>query len=87
MNDKNDITATWIRLPSVGSRCPVSGLSRTSLAELVRPCARNNYEPQVDARSLKTNGSKRGVLLINRAALLAYIEKQPTPSLGKFLTP
>ena len=74
-------TATWLRLPRAGSRCTVSGLSRSTLAELVRPCARNDYQPQVDARILKRKGTQRGVLLINRAALLAFIEEQPTPSM------
>ena len=71
--------SAWIRLPRPGTRCPVSGLSRSSLAELVRPCPRNDYRPPVEARVLKRRGAMRGVLLVSRAALLAYIAEQPAP--------
>lgn len=71
--------SAWIRLPRPGTRCPVSGLSRSTLAELVRPCPRNSFRPPVEARLLKRRGASRGVLLINRAALLAYIAEQPAP--------
>lgn len=70
----------WLRLPRPGSRCPVSGLSRSTLAELVRPCERNGFRPPVDARVLKRKGAARGVVLINRAALLDFIAGQPSPS-------
>ncbi len=71
--------SAWIRLPRPGTRCPVSGLSRSGLAELVRPCPRNSYRAPVEARVLKRRGAARGVLLVNRAALLAYIAGQPAP--------
>jgi len=71
--------SAWIRLPRPGTRCPVSGLSRSGLAELVRPCPRNSYRAPVEARVLKRRGATRGVLLVNRAALLAYIACQPAP--------
>jgi len=70
---------TWIRLPRAGTRCPVSGLSRSTLAELTRPCERNDYHPPVEARMLKRKGSARGVLLVSRAALLKYLNGLPAP--------
>lgn len=70
---------TWIRLPRPGTRCPVSGLSRSSLAELVRPCARNGYRPPVEARMLRRKGSTRGVLLVSRPALVEYLNALPPP--------
>ncbi len=70
--------SAWLRLPRPGSRCPVSGLSRSGLCELVTPCARNDYRPPVEARVLKRKGAARGVTLINRSALLAYLEGLPT---------
>ena len=69
----------WLRLPRPGARCPVSGLSRSSLAELVRPCARNNYRPPVDAKVLKRRGAARGMLLISRESLLAFLADLPAP--------
>lgn len=70
--------AAWLRLPRPVERCPVSGLSRSTLVELVRPCERNGHRPPVEARHLKRQGSARGVVLINRASLLAYIGNLPT---------
>lgn len=69
----------WLRLPRPGARCPVSGLSRSTLAELVRPCPRNEYAPPVDSRILRRPGTQRGILLINRKSLLEYIDQLPTP--------
>lgn len=73
-------SSVWIRLPRPGSRCPVSGLSRSTLAELVRPCPRNDYAPPVESRLLKRKGAARGVLLVSRASLLAFIDGQPSPT-------
>lgn len=70
---------TWIRLPRAGSRCPVSNLSRSTLAELVRPCLRNEYRPPVEARLLKRKGATRGVLLISRESLLDFVNDLPPP--------
>ena len=72
-------SSVWIRLPAPRTRCPVSGLSRSSLSELCRPVSRNNWQPPVEAKVLKRRNANRGVLLINRASLLAFIEGQPAP--------
>ena len=75
---------TWIRLPQHGARCPISGLSRSTLAELVRPCPRNEFTPLVESRLLKRKGAQRGVLLINKASLLGFINDQPAPARGDY---
>ncbi len=72
-------TASWLRLPRPGSRCSVSNLSRSTLAELVRPCERNGYAPPVEARLLKRRDARRGVLLISRESLLGYLNELPPP--------
>ena len=72
--------AVWMRLPQPGARCPVSGLSRTSLVELIRPCERNNFRPPVEGRYLKRRGAKRGIALVSRESLLAFLETLPRPS-------
>lgn len=71
-------SAAWLRLPRAGQRCPVSGLSRSGLVELVRPCERNDYRPQVAARHLRRKGTQRGVVLIEVASLRAYLDSLPT---------
>ena len=68
----------WLRLPRPGQRCPISGLSRSGLVELVRPCERNGYCPPVAARHLRRKGSQRGVVLIEVASLRAYLDSLPT---------
>ena len=68
---------TWMRLPRAGTRCPVSGLSRTGLIELCRPHPKNDNNPPVEAKILRRKGTQRGVLLINRNSLLRHIDSQP----------
>jgi hypothetical protein len=70
--------AAWLRLPRPGFRCETSGLSRQTLVELVRPCARNGYRPPVEAKHLKRQGTTRGIVLVSRASLLAYLDGLPT---------
>lgn len=70
----------WLRLPPPGGRCSVVPLSRSTLTELVRPCARNNFSPPVEARVLRRKGAQRGILLISKRSLLSFINGQPTPS-------
>jgi hypothetical protein len=69
---------TWLRLPRPGARCPVSGLSRSGLAELVTPCSRNGFRPPVAARHLRRKGTQRGVVLIELASLQGYLASLPT---------
>lgn len=56
----------FIRLPLPSHRCAVTGLSRTSLVELV-------MAKKVRAAKLCKPGSKRGITLINRKSLLDYL--------------
>ena len=83
MNKNN--TSGWLRYPRVGDRCPISGLSRSTLAELVRPCPRNGYNPPVESKLLKRDKAGRGVVLISRKSLLDYIENLPTPSAADWM--
>lgn len=69
----------WDRLPRPKQRCPISGLSRSTLVGLIRPNCRNQYDPPVSSRILKQKGASRGIVLINRQSLLAYIEGLPSP--------
>jgi hypothetical protein len=73
----------WCRLPRARQRCPISGLSRSTMVELVRPGPRNDYRPPVASRVLKHKGASRGIVLINSQSLLAYIEGLPSPVRGE----
>ena len=63
----------FIRLPRTGSLCPHSGLSRTSLNELILPMNCNDHKPPVDSISFKQNGNIRGVRLIHFDSLISFI--------------
>jgi hypothetical protein len=60
------ITPEFVRLPKARSRCPITGLSRTSLVELVDCGA-------VKAVKLRKKGSLRGITLLHRESLLGYL--------------
>lgn len=63
----------WLRLPKTGEKCRVSNLSRSSLNQLVLPSARNGYRPLVRSVVLKQPGAIRGIRLISKISLLAFI--------------
>lgn len=58
----------WIRLPPPKKRCPHTGLSRTSLLELVL-----GSRGQVPTVSLRKPGAIRGVRIIHLPSLQAYL--------------
>ena len=63
-----------LRLPRPGGRCPYTSLPRTSLVEIVAPCARNRYRPPVPVAPLKRNERvRRGVYLIPAERLFRYL--------------
>lgn len=63
----------FIRLPNPGQRCELTGLTRSSLNELVLPTERNAYKPPVRSVSLRRRGSRRGIRLIVAQSLLDYL--------------
>ena len=65
-NGTNISNPEFIRLPKAKSRCPFTGLSRTSLVELVDNGA-------VKAVKLRKRGSVRGITLLVRESLLGYL--------------
>lgn len=73
-NDKCSIE--YIRLPRTGSRCPITGLSRAKMNELILPCKENSFKPVVRSYSLKRPGQIRGVRLISLPDLIRYITSQ-----------
>jgi hypothetical protein len=67
----------YIRLPKPGQQCPITGLSRAKLNELILPNQRNNFRPPVASKSLRTLGQQKGVRLILLESLLAYLSGNP----------
>jgi hypothetical protein len=56
----------FIRLPKPGERCRLTGLSRTTLCELIKA-------GHVKAKKLRQRGSLRGITLIVRDSLIEYL--------------
>ena len=75
----------WIRLPRPGSRCPYTGLSRSTLMELCIP--REGTAP-VKSAVIRKPGAIRGIRLVHYASLLAHLDglvgcSTSTPKVGK----
>jgi hypothetical protein len=60
--------AEWLRLPAPRSRCRLTQMSRTTLNEAIE-------RGDVRAITVRQPGATRGIKLINRASLLAWLGK------------
>jgi len=65
-----------VRLPRSGTRCPITGLSRAGINQLILPCPENGGRPPVKSLSLRKKGATRGVRMIPREALIEYLMKE-----------
>ena len=63
----------YIRLPKPGEKCPITGLSRAKLNELILPNERNHFNPPVASKSLRQKGALRGIRLVLLESLLAHL--------------
>lgn len=61
-------------VPKPGDRCPFSGLSRSTLNELIIPGPANDHLPPVKSSVIKKRGALRGIRLISYDSLMQYIE-------------
>ncbi len=63
----------YIRLPKPGDKDKLTGLSRSTLAELAVPCDANGHKPPVKSFVIKKRGATRGIRLINYDSLLDHL--------------
>jgi hypothetical protein len=63
------VQPAYIRLPKWGERCPLTGLTRSSLDLLTRAQAGNNFRPPVRSKLFKQTGQKSGIKLIDYRSL------------------
>lgn len=82
---QQSIVPAFLRLPKSGQRCPYSGLTRSAMDALVRPCQSNGFRPPVSSKKLRTRGAatRRGAVLVDTASLLAYLhsmERESAPA-------
>ena len=62
----------FIRLPKLGL-CPITGLSRSKLYDLISPNEGNGFKPPVKSLSLRKPGQTKGTRLIVLQSLLDYL--------------
>ena len=63
----------FVRLPPSGRRCPITGLTRSGINELVLPCESNGFKAPVKSVSLRKRGAAKGVRLVCYDSLIAYL--------------
>ena len=63
----------YIPLPKPGETCPISGLKRGKLNDLILANERNHFNPPVVSRSVCKPGAQKGVRLVLLESLLAYL--------------
>jgi hypothetical protein len=63
----------YIRLPKAGQLCPLTGMTRSALNELILPSERNNYDPPVESKSLRKREGGKGTRLIVWQSLKDYL--------------
>jgi len=63
----------FLRLPPVGQRCPVTGLSRAALNAWILPTDANGGNPPVKSFVIRQPGARTGIRLISYPHLRAFI--------------
>jgi hypothetical protein len=69
----NPAQIEFLRLPPVGQRCPVTGMSRAALNALILPTEVNGGKPPVKSFCLRQRGARTGIRLIDYQDLRRYI--------------
>jgi len=62
----------WIRLPKPKEKCPITGLPRSTLVDLLNTKDPKTGEYVILQFTKKRHGKQRGIRMINRASLLDY---------------
>ena len=66
----------FIRLPKTGTLCPLTGLTRSKMNELVLACPANDHKPPVRSACLRQKGRVKGVRLVVYQSLIDYLRSQ-----------
>jgi hypothetical protein len=76
MNPEEPLSGEWLRLPKDHERCPETGLSRASLNQILSETDPETGEKLVESYTKFQPNSTRGIKLINRRSLLAYMDRE-----------
>ena len=63
----------FLRLPPVGQRCPITGMSRAALNGLILPTEANGGKPPIKSFCLRQRGARTGIRLISYESLRNHI--------------
>ncbi len=63
----------FLRLPKPGQLCPLTGLSRSAINELILPNPHNGNKPPVRSFCLRKKGAATGIRIVDYASLRGYI--------------
>ena len=74
----NRMEPEFLRLPKPATLCPYSGLTRSSMNNLVLPGPWNNFSPPVRSVVLRQRGNVRGVRLIVYRSLMDFLHALPS---------
>lgn len=69
----NPAQIEFLRLPPVGQRCPVTGMSRAALNGLILPSAANDHKPPVKSFCIRQRGARTGIRIISYESLRNFI--------------
>jgi len=76
-NEGTHIQPQFLRLPKPGTQCLHTGLSRSTLNELILPNEANGFKPPVRSVVHKKKYAVRGIRLINFRSLIDYLNSLP----------
>jgi len=77
-NEIHQVPQKYLRVPRSGDRCPITGLCRSSIWNLI-----SGPTPRVSSKTLRRAGARRGIRLVETQSLLDYIRGAEEPSLGE----
>ena len=69
----NPAQIEFLRLPPVGQRCPITGMSRAALNGLILPSAANDHKPPVKSFCIRQRGARTGIRIISYESLRNFI--------------
>ena len=69
----NPAQIEFLRLPPVGQRCPITGMSRAALNGLILPTEANGGKPAVKSFCIRQRGARTGIRLISYPHLREFI--------------
>jgi len=65
----------FLRLPPVGQRCPITGMSRAALNAWILPTPANDFKAPVKSFVIRQPGAKTGIRVISYQSLREWILK------------